>query len=57
MTGNEYRKKHRRCAMCKYWNSGYYDCSCVGHCKVKNIRKRTNNGRFCKCYNPKEMCE
>lgn len=47
MTPNEYRKKHRRCATCKYW-----DCM---NCKVKNTTTFGYQGRFCRVYKAKEF--
>lgn len=49
---NEYRKKHPRCATCKYfdfdWTNAYrYD---EGICNVKKRLTKRTKGRFCKIY-------
>lgn len=53
MTANEYRKKHKRCATCIYWQREYtnhfWECD-VGKCEIKNINRYDGNGRFCKLY-------
>lgn len=46
---NEYRKKHPRCATCKYfvpeWTNAY-----IGFCNVKEQLTKRTKGRFCKIY-------
>ena len=46
---NEYRKKHSRCATCKYfvpeWTNAYR-----GICDVKEQSTKRTKGRFCKIY-------
>ena len=58
MTVNEYRKKHKRCRMCKHLSVG----TCYDKCLAKRIefRETTNRGLyrlcgcFCKIYEPRE---
>lgn len=49
MKPNEYRKKHPRCATCKYfvpeWTNAYR-----GICYVKEQSTKRTKGRFCKIY-------
>lgn len=47
MTPDEYRKKHKRCATCRYWLGYGNNCD---YCKVKNIKKWRTDGKFCKTY-------
>ena len=55
MTPNEYRKKHKRCGTCKYWNEPYLGYEHPGMCCVKKADKYNNQGRFCRVYEPKEF--
>lgn len=57
MTPNEYRRKHKRCGTCRYWNNDIYTSNFVGMCLVKRIRKNNTNGKFCKVYKMKEFKE
>ena len=54
MTPNEYRKKHRRCATCKYLQYEKDLCLCIATNKVTVTERRLNilKGRLCKIYNP-----
>lgn len=64
MTPNEYRKKHKRCATCKYYSKKimftylgrtyYYDS---GVCAVKNIDTEPTSGKFCRVYKSREFKE
>lgn len=49
MTPNEYRKRHKRCATCKYYD--YFNC------KVKNTLTFGYKGKFCRVYKAKEFKE
>lgn len=51
MTPNEYRKNHKRCATCVYWERNGCDC------KVRKITKFGKEGRFCRVYKAKEFKE
>lgn len=56
MTPNEYRKKHKRCGTCKYWQptaNTYYSHPC--DCKVQNVNKYSSDGRFCRVYKANEF--
>lgn len=57
MTPNEYRKKHKRCGTCVYWNEPYLGYEHSGVCCVKKADKYNNQGRFCRVYKPKEFKE
>lgn len=52
MKPNEYRKKHSRCATCKYfdfdWTNAYRGDD--GICDVKKRLTKRTKGRFCKVY-------
>lgn len=52
MTPDKYRKKHSRCATCKYF---VFDCANAyrddkGFCNVKKRLTKGTKGRFCKIY-------
>lgn len=49
MTPDEYRKKHPRCATCKYFVPKYTN-GCMGMCDVKERSTERTKGRFCKVY-------
>lgn len=49
MTPDEYRKKHPRCATCKYFVSNYTNAY-RGICDVKEQSTKRTKGRFCKIY-------
>lgn len=46
---NEYRKKHPRCATCKYFDSDWTNAH-KGICNVKKRLTKRTKGRFCKIY-------
>lgn len=47
---NEYRKKHPRCATCKYFVVPEWTYTCKGICDVKKRLTKRTKGRFCKIY-------
>lgn len=49
MTPDEYRKKHPRCATCKYFVPKYTN-GYTGICDVKKRLTKRTKGRFCKIY-------
>ncbi len=49
MTPDEYRKKHSRCATCKYFVPKYTN-GYTGICDVKERSTKRTKGRFCKIY-------
>lgn len=49
MTPDEYRKKHPRCATCKYFVPKYTN-GYTGMCDVKERLTKRTKGRFCKIY-------
>lgn len=46
---NEYRKKHPRCATCKYFCPDWTNAR-IGICNVKERPTTRTKGRFCKIY-------
>lgn len=57
MTPNEYRKKHRRCATCEYWERNPFEPTTVNPCRAKGVFKLDTEGKFCRVYKPKEFVE
>nr|DAP54823.1 MAG TPA: HIGH-POTENTIAL IRON-SULFUR PROTEIN sulfur cluster, electron transport [Caudoviricetes sp.] len=49
ITPDEYRKKHSRCATCKYFVPEYTN-GYTGMCNVKERLTKRTKGRFCKTY-------
>ena len=55
MTVEEYRKKHKSCYHCKYYN---FLCSSKGFvCRAKNKTMIINRAKVCSLYVPKEWKE
>ena len=57
MTPNEYRKKHKRCATCKYFCNRIIRYRRRYNCLAKDIYITPNKGKFCRVYKPRGFKE